>query len=90
MKVIANGPDGTMICELEHHELEKFMNLYYGKMKRLKIGEEINLGTGYDFANEARDAFTKTRDFVNSNQRMIKTIMRGLTFLPNEPDDDGS
>lgn len=50
MKVIAKANDSTYICEVSHCELEKFMDKFYGKMSKLQVGEDINLGQGYDFS----------------------------------------
>jgi hypothetical protein len=50
MKVIAKANDSTYICEVSHTELEKFMDKFYGNMNKMQVGEEINLGQGYDFS----------------------------------------
>lgn len=79
MKVIGIGQDrDTYLCEVNHTELEKFMNLYYGKLDRLKAGQTIDLGTGYDHAVQIRDALAKTEDFINSSGKIITAITNGI------------
>lgn len=81
MKVIGIGDHGKYLCEVDHTELEKFLNQYYGDMKRLKISDEVDLGKGYDFAEEAKSACRATEEFIKNNSKMIRTIMDGITFL---------
>jgi hypothetical protein len=50
MKVIAKANESTYLCEVSHEELEKFLNQYYGNLSKLSVGQEVNLGQGYDFA----------------------------------------
>jgi hypothetical protein len=50
MKVIAKASEDKYLCEIKHEELEKFMDLYYGRMDRLAVGEEVDLAQGYNFA----------------------------------------
>lgn len=89
MKVLAvKGSRGnTYICEVNHTEIEKHQNLYYGNMKTLKEGEEIDLGAGYDFAEEARETLSKTEAFFNANKKMIKTIAKGINVFRREDSD---
>lgn len=89
MKVIGMA-NGDYICTLDHHELEKFLNLYYNRMERLRVGDTINLGRGHDFANEAADAMRKTQDFIRVNQAVVNAILNGLNYaqlqaLPEKP-----
>jgi hypothetical protein len=86
MKVIgiaSENYDRRYICELDHTEIEKFMGLYYGKMEKLKIGEIIDLGRGYDFASEISTAMSKTSEFIESNKKIINAIMNGITIIKN-------
>jgi len=83
MKVIATSGRKKYICEVEHHELEKFLNLYYDKLPELAVGKEIDLGKGYDFAIEAKRACDKTADLIAANKNVIETILNGITFIGN-------
>jgi hypothetical protein len=83
VKVIGITEEGwnkKYICTVEHTELEKFLGLYYDKLKKLKPGDEVDLGKGYDHADEIKDAMTKTRDFVQANQKVITAILNGLSI----------
>ncbi len=83
MKVIGmtNGTySGDYICTVTHTELEKFMGLYYDKMKRLEVGATLDLGKGYDHALEIKSALDATRRFVRDNQAVIRAICSGLSI----------
>ena len=80
MKVIGKSENGYL-CDVTHNELEKFLNLYYNKMKELKIGEFIDLGKGYDFLKDANDALKETQRFIESNKRIIQCILSGIEFM---------
>ena len=62
MKVIAKATDSRYICEVSHEELEKFFSQYYGKMEKLSVGQEVNLGQGYDFAARIESACRSMAD----------------------------
>lgn len=80
MRVIGTGKGDLLICEVGHHELEKFMNLYHGKMDRLKIGDTVDLGRGYDFAAEARSAMGATDRLIQSHAAVVRSITEGVTL----------
>lgn len=81
MKVIAVKSENyskSYICEVTHQELEKFLNLYFGKLDVLKDGDVIDLGKGYDHASEIKSAMKKTQDFIDSHPKIIKSILMGI------------
>ena len=83
MKIIGmtNGTySGDYICTVTHTELEKFMGLYYGKMKRLEVGATLDLSKGYDHALEIKGALDTTRKFVQGHQAVIRAICSGLSI----------
>ncbi|MGA7811181.1 hypothetical protein [Bradyrhizobium sp.] len=80
MKVIGITDNETLICVVGHFELEKFMNLYYGKMPKLSIGDEIDLGKGYDFARDTANALRTTQEFIRANQTVVTAILNGLCY----------
>ncbi|MCK5604605.1 hypothetical protein KAR91_22140 [Candidatus Pacearchaeota archaeon] len=89
MKVIGTGVDGKYICEVSHTEIEKFQNLYFGKVERLSIGDEVDFGAGYDFSSDIQSAFQKTKAFLEANGEIVNAIMNGLTVTgPKERSDD--
>ena len=80
MKVIGFTGDNKYLCEVSHDEIERLLNLYYGKRERLKANEEIDLGRGYDFARDIADSMKQTREFVGSHQKIISAIVKGLSL----------
>lgn len=86
MKVLASRQENyktVYICEIRHDELEKFLNLYYDKLKQLKDGEEFDLGKGYNFMQDTVAALKKTEDFIKSNANIINTITTGICVMAN-------
>ena len=81
MLVIAKKNQDTYICELSHTELEKFMDLYYNHLKYLDVGQEFNLGEGHDFHRDTLDALKKTQEFIKSNEKIIHTILNGVSLV---------
>lgn len=78
MKVIGKVKDDTYLVEVNHTEIEKFLGLYYNNLKRLEVGQEVNLGKGHDHAREIADAMKATREFVQSHQKVVNAIINGL------------
>lgn len=90
MKIIGitSNHCGEYICTVGHTELEKFLGLYYNKLKPLQVGESIDLGKGYDHAAEIAAAMRKTQDFVQANQVVVTAILNGLridTIMREQP-----
>ena len=77
MKVIGKNTDDYIVT-VSHSELEKFMGQYYGKMDRLKIGDDVNLGAGYDYMIDTKRAMDTTKKFIEDNEKIIDAIIRGL------------
>lgn len=84
MKVIGACGDRKYICEIKHDELEMFLNTYYGGTKALSVGQDIDLGKGYNHAQDIRDALDKTREFIKSNQKVVNAIINGLAVIGEE------
>jgi hypothetical protein len=51
---------------------------YCGKMERVEVGEEIDLGRGYDFSADIRSAMNKTSEFIDANKKIISAITNGI------------
>lgn len=83
MKVIGIVDDYTYLCEMKHTEIEKFTNLYYDKMKKMRVGDVLDLGKGYNFHIETLDALRKTEEFIKANKDVINAIMNGITTSAN-------
>lgn len=78
MKVIAKVSSTTYLCEIQHTEIEKFLGLYYGKLRELQVQQVVDLGKGYDHAAEIASAMRKTQEFVQANQTVVTAILNGL------------
>lgn len=74
MKVIGIVENDRYICEISHSEIEKFLDLYYGNKKNLYVGEEVNLGKGYDWYSKTQHALEKTEKFFQTNAETIDVI----------------
>lgn len=55
MKVIGECSNGYIV-EVSHTELEKVTDKYYGHLPHLRVGGELDLGQGYDFRYDIRQA----------------------------------
>ena len=84
MKVIGTCGDKKYICEVKHDEVEMFLNTYCGGTNRLSVGQEIDLGKGYNHARDIKDALDKTREFIKSNQKVVNAIISGLAVIGDE------
>lgn len=84
MKVIGTCGDKKYICEVKHDELEMFLNTYYSGTNRLSVGQEVDLGKGYNHARDIKDALDKTREFIKSNQKVVNAIISGLAVIGDE------
>ena len=93
MKVIAIIEPGTLgkyMCEVNHKEIEKYRNLYYGDMSCLKTGDKIDLGKGYDWHQDTVQALEQIKGFLKSHQKIITAITTGLLFAAGEEDGKGN
>jgi len=82
MKVLAKIESGKFLCEVSDHELRKFMKTF-GNFQ-MRVGENIDLTKGYDFASDAIEAMKKTNEFVSSNKTIIKTIIKGINIFGSD------
>ena len=77
MKVIAKVSANHYVCEVFHQEIEKYLNLYYGKMKQLDIGNIIDLSKGYDWESNISSAVNKMEELVNSAEKVTEALKLG-------------
>lgn len=75
------------IAEISHDELEKFMNKYYGNMKGLQVGSELDLGKGYDFLRETREVCSSVKDIVEKSSEYVKTMGDAIVLLAQKEKD---
>lgn len=83
MKVLGVGSKrgDAYICEVSHQELEKFLKKYYGKLERLNVGQEIDLGTGYDHASDIESAVKTIQNHMKAHKAVFDVINKGLAHL---------
>jgi hypothetical protein len=75
--------DREYVCTVRHRELQQFLNLYYSrdeKMAILKVGETLDLGRGFDFAQQIARAMEQTQKFVEAHQTIVTAILNGLNI----------
>jgi len=89
MKVIAKVQDGKFLCEVTSREIKEFMNIFNDGNLSMRVGQFIDLGKGYDFAEDARRAMEKTEAFISSNKQVIKSIIEGVKVFKNLDDKNG-
>lgn len=90
MKVIAKANDSKYICEVSHEELEKFMNQYYGKIEKLSVGQEVNLGQGHNFAVRIEDACRKMSDAMKAFDDARKVMTSYAVVIANGNTEGGA
>lgn len=74
MKVIAKASESKYLCEVSHDELEKFMGKYYGNMAKLSVGQEIDLGHGYNFSSRIETACRQMADAMKAFDEARKVM----------------
>jgi hypothetical protein len=80
MNVIGVCGNNKYICEVSHDELEMYFNKYYGNMCPLRVGQEIDLGKGYNHARDMKQAMEKTKEFIEANKKIVQAIINGLSI----------
>jgi len=90
MKVIGIGSINKYICEVDHYELEKFLNLYYGKLDVLKIGKEIDLSAGYNHWNSIKSACESMESTMKQFKSAQDTMIAFTKIIRDIPDDKTS
>ena len=85
MKILATEEneryETVYVCEVTHTEIEKFLNKYYNNVKALRRGDSVDLGKGYDFLVDVKKSLEKTQELISSNEKVISTILTGITLL---------
>lgn len=88
MKVIGVAETGvkrSYVAIVTHHELEKLTDKYYGKLPELRIGEEMDLGKGYDFRGDIRGAMDSMTAAMKSFESARSTLMAFAAMVSNLP-----
>jgi len=83
MKIIGEAADRLYLCEIDHAELKKFLGTFYGRTKRLKTGDEVDLAQGYNYLDDIRTALAESKKFIEIHQPVIQALTSGLSMLTN-------
>lgn len=78
---IASYHGDKYIAEIDHAEIEKFLNLYYNGLKKLSVGQVVDLGKGHNFAAEARAAMKATSELIEKNKAVVEAIFNGIQVI---------
>lgn len=81
MKVIGLNEKGEYIAIVTHDELEKCADKYYGKLEKLKIGQDFNIGEGYNFRNQIVDACKTMKAGHEAFVKSSETLTRFATMV---------
>jgi len=81
MKVIGKIDANKYICEVSHTEIEKAVGKYYGKLPQLRVGQCLNLASGYNYHRDIMSALKKTKEFIEAHDNIIRAIMNGLQLV---------
>ena len=75
MLIIGIQDSDNYLAVVNHTELEKASNLYYGNMKKLKVGDSVDLGQGYNFSSKiesvCRDMLSATKSFDEAKATLM-------------------
>ena len=86
MKVIGIGERGQYLVEISHTEIEKVLDKYYDKLKRLEVGSELNLGAGYDYRQSIQSACRQMVDATRQFEGSQKTLMAFALMVSGLPE----
>lgn len=89
MIIIGTNAQGY-ICQVGHTELEKLVDKYYGNLPKLKVGDTMDLGAGYNFRSDIRSACqgmtTAATNFESARLAMTKFAIMVANLPPSEQD----
>ena len=83
MKVIAKINEKTYLAEFGTDEIQKFHNTYYRGHHGIEVGVEIDLGKGYDHANEIRCSFEAMQKIVGDVEKITTAVKIGKIVKAN-------
>ena len=86
MKVIGKADRDTYLVEVSHTELEKVADKYYGKLPELRVGQEFNIGAGYDFRRDIQSACRGMVDASKSFGTARESLMRFAVMVAGLPE----
>lgn len=87
MKVLGTADRDSYLVHVSHTELEKVTGKYYGKLKRLEVGDEMDLGTGYNFTSDIQSACKSMREAMKEFGDAQKTMASFALMVSQLPID---
>lgn len=86
MTVIAKVDSKDYICKISHSEIEKFLGIYYYResLKELKVNDTIDLGLGYTYFEDTKQALRDTQAFFKSNATIINAVTNAFLLTKEE------
>jgi hypothetical protein len=88
MKVIAKVNEKEYICKVNHDELEKFLNLFYGKLNPLKVNDEIDLSKGYNFYREIGNICNTMEESIKAYRSNQDTLLAFINIFKEQKNED--
>lgn len=86
---IASYHGDTYIAEIDHSEIEKFLKLYHNGLTKLKVGQVVDLGRGYDFASEAKATMKATSELIEKNKKVVEAILNDIQIIGRNEENSG-
>lgn len=80
MKVLGIVSHKKYLVEVDHTELEKLSDKYYGNMKALEVGDVMDLGAGYNFTSDIKKACREMTDAMKAFESAQET-MRSFALM---------
>lgn len=88
MKVIGMASSDTYLVQVSHTELEKVFDKYFGKLSQLKVGDEIDIGAGYNFRSDIQHACNEMRDAMKAFDSKRITMLRFAEMVGALPEEE--
>ena len=89
MKIIAEQGNGMFIATVSRTEIEKLHDRYYGReaIPKTSIGSEYDLGAGYDFRSEIKQACKEMVDASARFKRAQDAMIKFSTMVAELPEE---
>jgi len=84
--IVIGTNDQGYICQVGHTELEKLVDKYYGNLLKLRVGDTMDLGAGYNFRSDIKsacDGMTKAASNFESARLTMTKFAVMVATLPN-------
>lgn len=86
--IVIGTNDQGYICQVGHTELEKLTDKYYGNLPKLKVGDAMDLGAGYNFRSDIKSACDGMTTAVKNFDAARMTMTKFAVMVSKLPDDE--